>query len=65
MITGTNHFVNYTAAIRYYREYGLSPEDVQRKADAGEIVIGRKPAINPASESLTIIDGARYAIVSD
>lgn len=61
MITGTSHFVSFTAACEYYADYGYDAADVQKKIDAGEIFIGLPPRRD--GQKLSIIDnGTRYAI---
>ncbi len=67
--TGTSHFVSFTKACDYYRDYDpdATPAELEshvRKAiDEGEISIGQ-PDIKPG-ETLSIIDdGTRYAITS-
>lgn len=40
MMRGTNHFMSFDAACRYYQEYGLEPGDVQGKILDGDIQIG-------------------------
>lgn len=58
---GTSHFVDYSAACRYYRAYGLSVGAVDRKIAAGEIHIG-PPAI-PQDYALSVIPGeGRYQL---
>jgi hypothetical protein len=56
---GTAHFVSKRAAIRYYRDYGLTPSDIDTKLSAGEIFIG-KPEAKPL-ETLFVREG-RYHI---
>ena len=65
--TGTSHFVNFTKACDYYKDYEPyeTPAEleriVRRKIDEGQIDIGQ-PTIKPG-ETLSIIDdGCRYAI---
>lgn len=61
MRIGTHHFISIAAAIRYFANQGIGPEDVARKFDEGEIAIGR-PATKPG-DTVSIIDtGTRYAI---
>jgi hypothetical protein len=63
MRTGTAHFVNEDAAVRYYRRQGFTRADVRRKAKAGEIQYGPPPVKD--GESLELVDCfTRYAIVS-
>jgi hypothetical protein len=54
---GTAHFVSKAAAVRYYREYGFSAADVERKLADGEIGIGM-PSTKP-DEELFVREG-RY-----
>lgn len=64
MRTGTHHFINEDAAVRYYKPYGFDRQDVQRKAVEGEIAYG-KPTVRPG-ERIVLIDGnTRYAIESE
>ena len=60
MITGTNHFTNFSAAANYYRVLDINREQVLEKIRTDEIIIG-PPAIN-ANEMLSIRDG-RYHII--
>jgi hypothetical protein len=56
---GTSHFVSSLAAIRYYKAYGESAEDVRGKIDRGEIHNGM-PKV-PLGHTLRIIpDEGRY-----
>lgn len=41
MSTGTNYFVSFEAAKKYYRMNGKA---IRRKVEAGEIAIGKPPA---------------------
>ncbi len=41
MRTGTSHFRDYGAAVRYYANQGDDKESVDRRLTAGEITIGR------------------------
>jgi len=66
---GTSHFVSFTKACDYYRDYepDATPAELERhvrnKIDEGDISIGQ-PDIK-AGETLSIIeDGTRYAITS-
>lgn len=61
---GTSHFVSFDHAARYYRPYGFSPADVERKLTDGEIHLG-KPATKPGERVVTIDNGTRYAIETD
>jgi hypothetical protein len=65
--TGTSHFVNFTKACDYYKDYepDATPAEleriVRRKIDEGQIDLGQ-PEIKQG-ETLSIIDdGCRYAI---
>lgn len=66
-ITGTSHFVNFTKACDYYRDYvpGYTPAALERyvraKIDDGEIYLG-KPELEPGQRLLVIDDGCRYAV---
>lgn len=67
MITGTSHFVSFTKACDYYKEYNAygTPAEVERavrsKIADGEIAIGQ-PTLKPGERLLLIDDGCRYAI---
>lgn len=68
MIVGTSHFVNFTKACDYYRDYGFedkTPAELERyvraKIDDGEIHLG-KPEVPVGGTLLLIDDGTRYAI---
>lgn len=56
---GTNHFVSKVAAVRYYRQYGLTESDVNKKIVDFEIAIG-KPLVKK-NETLHVVEG-RYVI---
>lgn len=64
---GTSHFVSFTKACDYYRDYdpSLTPAELERrvrtKIDEGEIHLG-KPALKTGERLLVIDGGARYAI---
>lgn len=61
MIIGTPNFTSRAAAVRYYRDYGYEPYEVDLKISEGEIHIGR-PTPGPG-ESIVLIDGGRrYAV---
>lgn len=62
MVTGTNHFVSYNAAKRYFAPYGFGDEDIQRKIADGGIKIG-KPETTVEQILITIDKDTRYAIV--
>ena len=58
---GTSYFVSRASAIRYYSQYGLNTDDVDRKIQDTEIIIGRPPL--GVSDTLHLIDdGTRYAV---
>ncbi len=57
MIYGTCNFESLEAAVAYYKPYGLLPEDVLDKLDAGEIAIGR-PDTPP--DVVVYLDNGRY-----
>lgn len=59
MRTGTNNFVNYAAALRYYEGQGYDEYEVITKIEEGAIVFG-KPKVED-DEYLTTVDG-RYFI---
>jgi hypothetical protein len=59
---GTAHFISRAAANRYYRDYGYSPRDVERKLAEGEIHIGRP--VPKAGQSVGVIpDEGRYYLL--
>ena len=66
-ITGTSHFVNFTKACDYYRDYvpSRTPAELERavraKIEDGEISLG-KPDLEPGERLLLIDDGTRYAV---
>lgn len=62
IVTGTSHFVSCQAARRYYRQYGISVDEVNRKFKNGEISAGA-PTIKP-SERLRVNDEGRYEILT-
>lgn len=62
-MTGTSYFVSLAKAAQYYRDYGYSMADIERKVAAGEIHIG-KPPLNRGEKLLIIDDGTRYAITA-
>lgn len=49
---GTSHFVDIASAVRYYKTYGFSRDDVLRKIGQGEIAIG--PPETPLGSYLTL-----------
>ena len=61
--TGTNHFVNRSAAIQYYKAYEgkYAEEAVARKIDGGEIQIG-EPALKAGQKLLIDKEEGRYII---
>lgn len=67
MIIGTSHFVNFTKACDYYRDYvpDYTPADLERyvrgKMDEGEIHLG-KPDLDVGQRLLLIDGGTRYAV---
>lgn len=63
IICGTCHFINLTAAIRYYADYGYSQQDVNRKLLAGDIRIGH-PELKPGERLLLDRAEGRYKIES-
>jgi hypothetical protein len=61
---GTSYFVSRQAAVTYYRDYGATAANVDRKIAEGGIHVG-EPTLKPG-ETLALIDrGLRYAIESD
>ena len=61
MIIENHNFTSRAAAVRYYRDYGYEPYEVDLKISEGEIHIGR-PTPGPG-ESIVLIDGGlRYAV---
>jgi hypothetical protein len=61
MMIGTCYFVSHFAAYKYYRAYGCTKEEVRRKIQDREIVIGFPPV--KQGENIVIVDnGTRYAI---
>ena len=61
MTIGTAHFVSLSKAVRYYRDYGFTADDVVAKLDAGEFHIG-KPTIKEGERLVLLDDGTRYGI---
>ena len=57
---GTSHFYDAAAAVRYYADYGLTKEDVQRKLNAGEIHIGKPVNEDPNATVVLHIPEFRY-----
>jgi hypothetical protein len=66
-IIGTPHFVNFTKACDYYRDYvpSRTPAELERNVRAkiaeGEISLG-KPDVQVGERLLLIDNGTRYAI---
>lgn len=60
--TGTSHFASFTAAVTYYKAYGLRPVDVQGKLLAGEIALG-VPTSKPG-EVVKVDQDGRYYILT-
>ena len=64
---GTNHFVSFTAACRYYRDYdpALTLAELDRwvasKIVFGEICLG-KPELKPGQRLVLLDSGRRYGI---
>lgn len=64
-ITGTNHFVTYGAALRYYRDYEDDAKAaVTRKLLDHDIRLG-PPELHPGQTLITVDSGLRYAIQED
>lgn len=61
MRRGTNHFISFDAACRYYQEYGLEPSDVRDKLEDGDIQIG-KPLLPDHARLMLHPDEGRYFI---
>lgn len=62
MINGTHHFIDYKAAITYYRTFEENPREVVRcKLNNGEIKLG-PPPVKSGERLITIDDGNRYAV---
>ena len=58
---GTNHFANFSYALRYYEEYGYNEQEIRDKIDNKEINIGR-PTIT--ENQFTYCDSSgRYFII--
>jgi hypothetical protein len=63
MLHGTSYFLSVYSACAYYRSYGYTQREVQKKIAAGEIHIGVPPV--GEGEVVTLIDGGmRYAILT-
>ena len=62
-ITGTSHFSNESAAIRYYSAYGYSRQAVRSKIDSGEIQIGEPKTKKGETASLHPKEG-RFFLTS-
>ena len=61
MRIGTPYFTCERAAVRYYKDYGFTANDVRDKFFAGEIHYGKPPLRD--GETLVLIDRAtRYGI---
>lgn len=60
MKIGTNHFVSFSAALRYYSAYGMTQKDIDAKISNLEIVIGEP--VRKKGEKLEIFEG-RYFVV--
>jgi hypothetical protein len=63
MKIGTNYFLSFAAAVRYYRDYHGNDACivVPQKLRDGEIHIGR-PILKPGQRLVLIDNGTRYAI---
>lgn len=59
-LQGTCHFLNASAAIRYYRTQETDAAAVRQKIEEGGIVIG-KPKARKGSKLILIDEGTRYA----
>lgn len=67
MLTGTNYFVSFADAMRYYAAYGPhsgTRDAVTAKLMAGEIALGKPPGLKDGELLVTVDDGARYAVRS-
>ena len=68
LITGTNHFTSFNAALSYYSDYepDMSLEElaqhVKRKIDDGEICLGA-PKVSQGQQLRIIDKGLRWALV--
>jgi hypothetical protein len=62
--TGTSYFASLSAALRYYKSYGLNRAHVFCKLADGEIHIGVPPLKRGESYTLDAVEG-RYTIVSE
>lgn len=60
---GTSHFLSLGAAFRYYRDYGETPAQVNRKIAEGLIHIGR-PSCKPGERVVILPSEGRYAITT-
>ena len=59
---GTSHFVSLAAAIRYYRDYGYTDEQIIYKLENGEVRIGKPLELKLGDRVVLIDNGTRYAI---
>lgn len=56
------YFIDFAAAIRYYRAYGFTERDVKRKIYMREIHIGEPDKKTLNYSFLTINDDVRYVL---
>jgi hypothetical protein len=66
MKTGTNHFVDARRALDYYRQQDneVTFVDISNKVEAGEIVLGKPPTMEPG-QVLRVIEGRYWIEESD
>jgi hypothetical protein len=63
MTFGSNHFVSIIKALKYYKVFGLTLKDVQKKIANKEICIGMPPYRE--GERFFADDDGRYHIIFD
>lgn len=63
MIVGTNYFVSFNTACRYYENHGTHRRRVRQMVDEGLIHIGKPPLKADGSERWVLLNnGTRYGV---
>lgn len=61
-LAGTSYFINLSAALKYYKAYGLGRKNVLEKLTAGEIHVGVKPPCRKGWRTVLDIQEGRYYV---